>query len=50
MHDHIDFNMVIMNITVYIYKQYLTHTGIGKRMINNIAISKAMFVLGGHVR
>ena len=42
--------MIIIIITVYIQIiQYLACTDIDKRMIDNIAISKAMFVLGGHV-
>ena len=49
--DCIDFDMVMIIINVYIqkYVQYLTYTDIYKRMIDNIASSKAMFVLGGHM-
>ena len=46
-HDHIDFNMIIIIIAVYI--QECTILNLYKRMIDNIAISKAMFVLGGHM-
>ena len=50
MHDHIDFNMIIIIIAVYTRMfEYLTYTGIGKRMINNIANNQVMFVLVGHV-
>ena len=48
--DHIDFNMVMIIISVYIQNmQYLTCTDIYKRMISDTAVSKAMFVFGGHM-
>ena len=48
--DHIDFNMIMIIIIVYIQNvQYLTYTDIYKRMIDNIAITNAMHVLSGHM-
>ena len=47
-HDHID-RRIVMIIIICVYTknvQYLPHTGICKRMINNIVNSKTMFVLG----
>ena len=45
--DHIDFNMIVIIIIVYIQNvQYLT---LYKSMTDNVAISKATFVLGGHM-